>query len=465
VKTHVLILSSPDHADHLVDVIQRESRAIQIEVANTADDLERAAAAGDQSLLISFATSVIVPRRILERFGDYAINFHAASPEYPGRDPHHFAHYDQVKRYGATAHIMTPRVDNGPIVAVEYCDVPAGSRPVDLLTLANAAAYRLIDDVVPALLRGEPLKPLNVAWSDRKRSRADFLSLCRLPRYADEVEVLKRSASTEFEEFKNLFVDFHGFRFRLEGRVPQAEFARNEAKWRDFTEAAYAELLDLVRDRLKFAAFGEPPAPGQVLWCHHVQMSVHRARRLAEIERRKGLTSTFFLMVGSPFYDLREPSVLERAQSIVSLGHRIGLLFDVERHRQTDARRELLEAIIADKASLTRLLETDVDVLSCGVQPVLISDTKDDAMIAGMINASAAVFRKRYMNLSDDGGRWGGGSISDVLGGHLRQPLHVVVHPEWWTPDAMSPQERVERCVNGRATSAMRFYETKLARG
>ena len=38
-----------------------------------------------------------------------AINIHAASPQAPGGDPHHFAIYDKVKEYGATLHYMTKK--------------------------------------------------------------------------------------------------------------------------------------------------------------------------------------------------------------------------------------------------------------------------------------------------------------------------------------------------------------------
>jgi hypothetical protein len=47
---------------------------------------------------------------------------------------------------------MTARVDGGPLVAVEYFDVPEDSRSADPLTLANAAFYCPIDKVVPEIL-------------------------------------------------------------------------------------------------------------------------------------------------------------------------------------------------------------------------------------------------------------------------------------------------------------------------
>ena len=88
-------------------------------------------------ILVSFGTSLIVPTDILDHYAGGVYNIHAASPDYPGRDPHHWAAYDRVNRYGATAHIMTSKVDDGPIVDVEWFDVSPGTRPEELLKKAN----------------------------------------------------------------------------------------------------------------------------------------------------------------------------------------------------------------------------------------------------------------------------------------------------------------------------------------
>src|SRR5688572_2747045 len=74
--------------------------------ASTPETLE-AALASPAAILLSFGTSVIVPDAILRTPGLLPINIHAASPQYPGRDPHHFAAFDGVTEYGATMHLMT----------------------------------------------------------------------------------------------------------------------------------------------------------------------------------------------------------------------------------------------------------------------------------------------------------------------------------------------------------------------
>jgi hypothetical protein len=458
-RDHVVVLASPDATDYFLGLIRRVGPSIRTDIAYTTEDLDRAALGlGENSLLLSFATSVIVPARILERIPGGAVNFHAAPPEYPGRDPHHFARYDNARRYGATAHLMTSKVDDGPILATEYVDLPLDARPAEILALGNAAAHRLIDEIVPRLLRGDNISPLNVSWSGRKKTRAEFRALCDLPHYIEKNELLKRLGAVEFEGYNNPFIDLHGIRFRMEGNVPESERAVIVQKWGGFTEAAYANILDLARTQYRFSTLTEDAVGKHVLWFHDVDMSVHRATRLAEIEHEKGLVSTFFLMLGSAFYDLADPEVLSRARRIVSLGHRIGLHSDLGWNRQIAGTPERFAgALVAERARLAALTETSVDAVSFRT-----SDTvafPEDDTVAGMINVSSRSYRERYAYCSDANGCWNVSSVPDVLasGGHER--LQVLTHPQWWTPEPLSPRARVERCVAGRAAYAMRQYD------
>jgi len=56
------------------------------------------AASGSGRLLVSFSTGVVVPAELIAAFPAGAYNVHAASPDYPGRDPHHFAVYEGASR-------------------------------------------------------------------------------------------------------------------------------------------------------------------------------------------------------------------------------------------------------------------------------------------------------------------------------------------------------------------------------
>lgn len=219
----IILLTTLEGAD--LAQIKADFRAADAVVTVVRDRVSLDAQAfGDDTTLVSFGTGVIVPPATLGRLRRKAYNVHAASPAYPGRDPHHFAIYDGAVRYGATMHVMTERVDAGPIVAVDLFDVPQESRPRQLLQMANEAGMRLIGRHAQTLASGMELAVLaGVAWAPVKRSRQDFLAACRITADISSAEFERRFKAFDGEGYDNLTLDVHGRLFRIDkcdGRRP-----------------------------------------------------------------------------------------------------------------------------------------------------------------------------------------------------------------------------------------------------
>ncbi|MBG30776.1 MAG: hypothetical protein CMI31_12355 [Opitutae bacterium] len=216
-----IILASEEIAETIFRIAECETGSWEFTRADSIECLTEHFETEEFDLLFSFGTSVIVPGWILAKPDMPAVNLHAASPQYPGRDPHHFAIYDGVPEYGATLHFMTPSVDSGPIIDVEIFDVPDGTRPVDLLDKANEAAFMLLGKYLPMLLSGEapPSNP-NLQWTGTKRSRKDFLELCRIDPEISEEEFLRRQRACQMPGYYNLHTMVQGRRFHM---LPDAE--------------------------------------------------------------------------------------------------------------------------------------------------------------------------------------------------------------------------------------------------
>ena len=190
--------------------------------ATSVSDLETLldAFSTSKDLLLSFGTSVIVPSGILRTPGLLAINVHAASPGYPGRDPHHFAIYDGVTTYGATIHYMTEAVDAGSIIDTELFDVPPHSTPSALLELANMAGRTLIRRFFERYREGGVPRPIeSLVWGKRKSTRKMFMELCQIDPSMSQEEVDRRYRATAMPGYRNLQINLHGYRFRIEEPV------------------------------------------------------------------------------------------------------------------------------------------------------------------------------------------------------------------------------------------------------
>jgi len=132
--------------------------------------------------LIAYSTGVVVPPRLLDQLGYGAYNFHPGPPTYPGWAPAHFALYTRAKRFGATAHVMVARVDEGPIVGALMFPIPKGACVASLEGMAYARLSYLFWSLArPLAIRSEPLPELPLRWSGSKSTRRDYAVLCEIP--------------------------------------------------------------------------------------------------------------------------------------------------------------------------------------------------------------------------------------------------------------------------------------------
>jgi methionyl-tRNA formyltransferase len=128
--------------------------------------------------LIAYTTGIVVPANVLDRLGYGAYNFHPGPPSYPGWAPAHFAFYRRAAEFGATAHAMVARVDEGPIVGVETFPIPPDASVAIIEGMAYARLSYLFWSLAHALAcRSEPLAQLPIRWSGTKTTRRDYAAI------------------------------------------------------------------------------------------------------------------------------------------------------------------------------------------------------------------------------------------------------------------------------------------------
>lgn len=231
----------------------------------------------------------------------------------------------------------------------------------------------------------------------------------------------------------------------------------------EFTEAEYKRLLRAAKQHRKLILFSshdtEDPA---IIMRHDVDISFHRAVALAEIEALEGISSTYFVHLHSKFYNPLDDEISKIIFEILEYGHELGLHFDPEYWGNRVLTEEQLNSVLEfEKNILEQSFDTKVKVFSWHNPTVsgFLSNTTDT--LAGMINAYGSVITSRYKYVSDSNGIWRHHSLQDVLE-QAETHLQVLIHPEWWTPETMSPRDRILRAINGRAQATMRDYDQFL---
>lgn len=174
----LLLLTDEVDVIDLVEVLQSKINGFSIECVRTKSDFECAVSYGlKKARLLSFCSSVIVPATILEELDCEAYNIHPGSPQYPGSYPACWATYEGAQRFGATLHVMRPRVDEGEIIDTAWCEVNPEEDSSNLARRASAAALMLLMRWIPVIMSSEkPLTRSGEAWTGPKR-RVDDLAL------------------------------------------------------------------------------------------------------------------------------------------------------------------------------------------------------------------------------------------------------------------------------------------------
>jgi hypothetical protein len=114
---------------------------------------------------------------------------------------------------------MRQSVDAGPITDVELFDVPTDISPFELLNLANDASWKLISRFFSFYKKQRiPFILDNVVWGKRKSTRKMFLEMCRIDITMSENEITRRLKATAMPGYSNLYIEFHGYRFRMDNR-------------------------------------------------------------------------------------------------------------------------------------------------------------------------------------------------------------------------------------------------------
>ena len=97
----------------------------------------------------------------------------------------------------------------------------------------------------------------------------------------------------------------------------------------EFTYRAYCGLLELLREKdYMFRNYHNYSNTRRcVILRHDIDSSLDQAVRLAELEAKAGVSSTWFILLRTNFYNVASKSGQQALRRIQALGHEIGLHF------------------------------------------------------------------------------------------------------------------------------------------
>ncbi|MDB4943218.1 MAG: hypothetical protein JWP97_2752 [Labilithrix sp.] len=231
----------------------------------------------------------------------------------------------------------------------------------------------------------------------------------------------------------------------------------------DFSYAYLGQLYaELVR-RFRLGQLGDAPAllagaaASPIAFIRHdVDVSLRRAAKLARQEIAWGARSTYHVMTDSPFYDVGSAESRQLLAEIASLGHEVGLHYDV-------MARGMRDAAPADReADIGRACDAFSELLGAPVRSVSFHLPVQDLLrgpltVAGRTSGYAEDLFRWY--LSDSRARWREGPPIESLDRPRGSVLQILVHPEWWAEGNVRPELRLREIVQEIAKDEGKPYE------
>lgn len=200
----------------------------------------------------------------------------------------------------------------------------------------------------------------------------------------------------------------------------------------DFSYEYYGKLLDCITDRFDILLVREADLPidgnNLAFIRHDIDVDLNKALEIAKIEHGKGISSTFYIRVSAPNYDINTPESGSAVSMILSLGHDIGLHYDSYNDTGIKEATGVLEGITG----------CTVDTISSHIPQQ--RDINGAFRINGLINAYSKELMQWY--ISDSSGRWRCGDPIKHIEKHEKTSLQILTHPVWWGRRKLNTRER-----------------------
>ena len=203
-NSKVLFLGKSDdtHTQRALDFLTINFNNVQSHFGVWGDKIPQEALNWRGDLIISYLSRWVIPETLTSRAEIASINFHPASPDYPGIGCNNFALYDGASNYGVTCHHMAKTVDTGKIIAVK--DFPLTSADTVETLLPRIYDFQLVlfyDVIVQALKTGE-LPSSTREWTRKPYSRKEFNELFIVTSDMSAEEVNKRIRAVSYGKFQ-----------------------------------------------------------------------------------------------------------------------------------------------------------------------------------------------------------------------------------------------------------------------
>lgn len=210
-----------------------------------------------------------------------------------------------------------------------------------------------------------------------------------------------------------------------------------------FTYDHYKKTLKKIKEKRKFATFSKN-SDHDVILRHDIDCSLKAALKMAKIEDELGVTSTYFILFTSEFYNPFNIESSKLIQGILKLGHKLGLHYEESFILQNSL--DPTETIEKQIDTLNHHFDTSTECISAH-EAIGYPPQMQLVLPKGVENAYSAKFAVQRKYISDSAMYWREGCFCENYLNY--EKLQILIHPMWWHQNKKSRSEIMNLFLNG----------------
>jgi len=211
----------------------------------------------------------------------------------------------------------------------------------------------------------------------------------------------------------------------------------------NFTLSAYGQILQSALNAgygfESFSEIGYEALPQTCLLRHDIDSELLGCGPMLDVERELGVRATYFVMTRSIAYNLFCIESRAMVERILADGHRLGMHFMGELC-ENDTPSVLAEKIMREQDWLQKEFGTAIDAVSFHQPSQAILD--GNIAVPGLVNTYNKSQTGAYFYVSDTNMTWRRDHPLDIFSRKLHNRLQLLIHPIWWTSQAMTTEEK-----------------------
>lgn len=180
----------------------------------------------------------------------------------------------------------------------------------------------------------------------------------------------------------------------------------------DYTYSSYENLIETLicngYKPIRFCDVSDEIRQPAILR-HDVDVDLQKAEKMADLENRIGIRSTYFVLLSSEYYNIFSSKNMKSIQNILNCEHEIGLHFDIATYKNDLSLVDLMEKIGCEKSLMEKNFGIEIKSLSWHIpRKDLLGKHLEflDELGGGVLNAYDPYFYNGFKYVSDSMMRW-----------------------------------------------------------